>query len=365
MLHVRAGVPRQGDPHHGRPGPGDRRALHCLRELRPRLLAERQAAPQHGARSAGLARVGRRAWPPAWPRVFPPNSSTWTTRRWSACCGNWVSAWSSRWPSAPTSWPAATGSSCCRATGTAISPRPAPRSSTFVERYYPELVPLLAPIVSPMIATARALRDIYDEDLKIVFIGPCIAKKMEAESESVAGEIDAAITFSELRQLFAAAGIDPAHVEPQRLRPAAGLRRRPVSHQPRRAPGGQPPRRPAHRRDRGHAGPQPRAGGDQGVCRRRSRRQAAGTALLRGLHHGRGLDQRPAHVQSPPAGADLRQRAHEDLRPRALAARHGGNVPAGPEPHLPGQRPADPRAGPHRGRRDHAPHGKAASRPTN
>ena len=93
----------------------------------------------------------------------------------------------------------------------------------------------------------------------------------------------------------------------QRFRPAPGLRRRPVSHQPRRAPGGQPPRRPAHRRNRGHAGPQPRAGSDQGVCRRRPGRQAAGSALLRRLHHGRRADQRPAAVQSPPPGADLRQ----------------------------------------------------------
>ena len=56
-----------------------------------------------------------------------------------------------------------TGSSCCRATATATSPRPARRSSAYVERYYPELVGSLAPIVSPMVATARALRDIYGD----------------------------------------------------------------------------------------------------------------------------------------------------------------------------------------------------------
>ncbi|MGO9110836.1 MAG: [Fe-Fe] hydrogenase large subunit C-terminal domain-containing protein [Thermoguttaceae bacterium] len=97
-----------------------------------------------------------------------------------------------------------------------------PAIVTFVERYYPELVPLLAPIVSPMIATARALRDIYDKDLKVVFIGPCIAKKMEAQDESVAGEIDAAITFSELRALFATAGIEPGNVERSDFDPPRG-----------------------------------------------------------------------------------------------------------------------------------------------
>ncbi|MEI8374375.1 MAG: [Fe-Fe] hydrogenase large subunit C-terminal domain-containing protein [Planctomycetota bacterium] len=97
-----------------------------------------------------------------------------------------------------------------------------PAIITYVERYYPELVPFLAPIVSPMIATARALKEIHDKELKIVFIGPCIAKKMEAQGKSVAGEIDAAITFAELRELFAEASIDPDLVEPSDFDPPQG-----------------------------------------------------------------------------------------------------------------------------------------------
>ena len=97
-----------------------------------------------------------------------------------------------------------------------------PAIVTFVEHYYPDLVPYLAPIVSPMIATARAVREIYGKDLKVVFIGPCIAKKTEAKAESVTGEIDAVITFSELRELFNAAGIDPAHVETSDFDPPRG-----------------------------------------------------------------------------------------------------------------------------------------------
>ena len=45
----------------------------------------------------------------------------------------------------------------------------------YVERYHPDLVPVLAPIVSPMIATARALRRLYGDDLQTVFVGPCTA----------------------------------------------------------------------------------------------------------------------------------------------------------------------------------------------
>ena len=47
----------------------------------------------------------------------------------------------------------------------------------YVERYHPEMVASLAPIVSPMVAMARAVRHLADEEIEIVFIGPCIAKK--------------------------------------------------------------------------------------------------------------------------------------------------------------------------------------------
>ncbi len=42
-----------------------------------------------------------------------------------------------------------------------------------------------------MVAMARALKALHGEDLKIVFIGPCIAKKGEADAKAMAGEIDA------------------------------------------------------------------------------------------------------------------------------------------------------------------------------
>ena len=80
----------------------------------------------------------------------------------------------------------------------------------YVERYYPDLVPQLAPIVSPMVAMARVMRHLHGESVKVVFIGPCIAKKIESDSETIPDEVDAAITFVELRDLFAVAGVEPA-----------------------------------------------------------------------------------------------------------------------------------------------------------
>ena len=97
-----------------------------------------------------------------------------------------------------------------------------PAIIAYVERYYPKLAASLAPIVSPMIATARALRKVYGADLKAVFIGPCIAKKMEAQCAEVAGEIDAVITFAELRRMFSGAGIDPVMTTPRDFDPPRG-----------------------------------------------------------------------------------------------------------------------------------------------
>ena len=83
----------------------------------------------------------------------------------------------------------------------------------YVERYWPELVAHLAPIVSPMVAMARVLRQMHGPALRTVFIGPCLAKKVEASMAELQGEVDAAITFAELRAMFAEHGIEAARVE--------------------------------------------------------------------------------------------------------------------------------------------------------
>lgn len=97
-----------------------------------------------------------------------------------------------------------------------------PAIVAYVERYHPEMAISLAPIVSPMVAMARAVRRLSDEDVEIVFIGPCTAKKAEADSPRVAGEISAVLTFPELRRMFALAGIEPGGVEPSDFDPPHG-----------------------------------------------------------------------------------------------------------------------------------------------
>jgi signal transduction histidine kinase/iron only hydrogenase large subunit-like protein len=89
-----------------------------------------------------------------------------------------------------------------------------PAVVAFVERYHPLMVDNLVPIVSPMIAEARLLRERHGEDLKIVFVGPCIAKKGEAATEHLIDRIDAAMTFVELQALFNVSELDPDKIEP-------------------------------------------------------------------------------------------------------------------------------------------------------
>lgn len=107
-----------------------------------------------------------------------------------------------------------------------------PAVVSYIEKYYGGLVPSLAKVVSPMAATGKYLKEKYGHDKKIVFIGPCIAKKSEAVQEEISGIIDAVITFSELKDLFALSGItieqlqdsefDPPHAYMGKSYPLAG-----------------------------------------------------------------------------------------------------------------------------------------------
>jgi iron only hydrogenase large subunit-like protein/nitrogen-specific signal transduction histidine kinase len=93
---------------------------------------------------------------------------------------------------------------------------PCPAVVQYVEKMLPELTPHLADIVSPMEATARVVRERIDPEGRIVFIGPCVAKKVEAWQ---GGEVDAVLTFAELIELFEAESIDPETAEPSEFRP--------------------------------------------------------------------------------------------------------------------------------------------------
>ncbi len=93
-----------------------------------------------------------------------------------------------------------------------------PAIVNFVERYQPELVPFLSPIVSPMVAISRALR-FLEPGIKVVFVGPCVAKKTEAADPDIDGRPDVAITFRELRYLFLRWSIRPERVVPSDFDP--------------------------------------------------------------------------------------------------------------------------------------------------
>ena len=86
-----------------------------------------------------------------------------------------------------------------------------------LEIYYPHLLPYLAPVVSPMTAHGRMMKKRHGKETKVVFIGPCIAKKGERRREENKGIIDAVLTFAELNQVLSAEGIDPALLEPGRF----------------------------------------------------------------------------------------------------------------------------------------------------
>lgn len=85
---------------------------------------------------------------------------------------------------------------------------PCPAVVSFVRKYHSRLLPYLAPVVSPMVAMARVLRHDLDEDLRVVFIGPCVAKK-RASIDTTQREVDAVLTFAELREVFGKRGIKP------------------------------------------------------------------------------------------------------------------------------------------------------------
>ena len=77
-----------------------------------------------------------------------------------------------------------------------------PSVNDLIEIYYPQLVPWLAPVVSPMIAHGRLLKKEYGADTKVVFLGPCIAKKKESQDPRHDNCIDAVLNFTEIQHWF-------------------------------------------------------------------------------------------------------------------------------------------------------------------
>lgn len=75
-----------------------------------------------------------------------------------------------------------------------------PSVNDLVEIYYPDLVPYLAPVVSPMIAHGKLLKEELGRDVRVVFLGPCIAKKKESLDVRHQGFIDAVLNFNDINR---------------------------------------------------------------------------------------------------------------------------------------------------------------------
>ncbi len=91
-------------------------------------------------------------------------------------------------------------SSCC------------PAFVNFVEKQFPEMKDNVSTNLSPAATIAKYVKE-TDENAKVVFIGPCTAKKMEFQKPEIAPFIDCVLTFNELQALFDSREIDIATLE--------------------------------------------------------------------------------------------------------------------------------------------------------
>lgn len=75
-----------------------------------------------------------------------------------------------------------------------------------VERYKGKIAHLISESVSPMVGLARLIK-IQNPNFKVVFIGPCLAKKSEALKPEYKEDVDAVLTFEELNPMLEAINI--------------------------------------------------------------------------------------------------------------------------------------------------------------
>lgn len=91
-------------------------------------------------------------------------------------------------------------SSCC------------PAFVDYVAKEFPDMLPYVSSTLSPMAMIGKHIKE-TDSTAKVVFIGPCTAKKLEVKKESVKPYIDCALTFEELQALFDSRDIDISTLE--------------------------------------------------------------------------------------------------------------------------------------------------------
>ena len=87
------------------------------------------------------------------------------------------------------------GTSCC------------PAWSVMAKKLFPEFKDCISMALTPMVITARMVKKDHP-DARICFIGPCAAKKLEANRKSVRSDVDYVLTFEELQGMFDAKNID-------------------------------------------------------------------------------------------------------------------------------------------------------------
>lgn len=91
-------------------------------------------------------------------------------------------------------------SSCC------------PAFVAYIKSAFPDLAPFISHNLSPMATISKYIKD-TNKNAKVVFIGPCTAKKMEVQLDTVKPYVDATLTFEELQALFDSRDIDITKLE--------------------------------------------------------------------------------------------------------------------------------------------------------
>ena len=100
-----------------------------------------------------------------------------------------------------------------------------PAWSVMAKKTFPDIAPYISMALTPMVLTGRLTKQEHP-GCKVVFVGPCAAKKLEASRKSIRSDIDFVLTFEEVAGMFAAKEIDfaalPVDDEPLSLSSADG-----------------------------------------------------------------------------------------------------------------------------------------------
>ena len=92
------------------------------------------------------------------------------------------------------------GTSCC------------PAWSVMAKKMFPEYANCISMALTPMTLTARLIKN-RNKDAKVVFIGPCAAKKLEAMRKDIRSDVDFVLTFEEMAGIFDAKHVDIENIE--------------------------------------------------------------------------------------------------------------------------------------------------------